>query len=83
MSQHVSRIASDRLYVIYEDDGSFSYGVSPDGEGVYWYDTCTEAYEQHGVIPTTAISAEDFDTLRFGPAFDPDDDDDDDEGIYW
>lgn len=70
MSQHVSRIASDRLYVIYEEDGSFSYGVSPDGEGVYWYDTCAEAYEQHGVIPTTAISAEDFDTLRFGPRFD-------------
>ena len=80
---YTSQAEPDRLYIIREDDGSYSYGVSPDGEGFYFYDTLEEAREQHGDIPAAHISYDDFETMRFGPAFDPDDDDHDDEGIYW
>lgn len=67
---YTSQAEPDRLYIIHEKDDSRSFGVSPDGEGFYFYDTLKEARRQHGDIPAAHISAKDFDTMRFGPEYD-------------
>ena len=56
----------DHLYVIEEDDGSESYGVTPDGIGFYFYTTLSEVYDQHGEdLPEVFMTNEEFEEMRF------------------
>lgn len=38
-------INPDTLYVVEMDNGDTMYAVTPDGEGMYWYETQDEAEE--------------------------------------
>ena len=56
----------DYLYVIEEDDGSESFGVTPDGIGFYFYTTLSEVYDQHDEdLPEVYMTAEEFEEMRF------------------
>lgn len=39
----MSKINPDTLYVVEHENGDTGYAITPDGEGMYWYDTQTEA----------------------------------------
>lgn len=72
----------DVLYVIQEDNGSESFGVTPDGIGFYFYTTLSEVYDQHGEdLPEVYMTNEEFEEMRFPP--DDDFDDFDDDGLDW
>lgn len=47
-----SRLVPDRLY---REQHSGSYFVSPDGEGVYWYDNMKEVDEAYGPKAFTKV----------------------------
>jgi hypothetical protein len=52
------RIVPDRRYYVRQDN---LYAVSPDGVGVYWYDTMADMISSHGTGPIHSIShIEDF-----------------------
>lgn len=56
----------DHLYVIEEDDGSESYGVTPDGIGFHFYSSLSEVYDQHGEdLPEVFMTNEEFEEMRF------------------
>lgn len=46
------------------DDETVQFAVSPDGLGVYWYDSLMEVGENHGPIPIMRVSKKHFEELR-------------------
>lgn len=45
-----SQLQAEQLYFV---EKSRVYAVSPDGVGIYWYDTEEEVFEQHGDLGPT------------------------------
>lgn len=55
---------TETIFVIKYRSG-VTYGVSPDGEGVYWYDTMADVVAAHGKgLPQMQFSDEGFDDYR-------------------
>lgn len=50
-------IKHDTLYVVEMEQGNTLFAITPDGEGMYWYDTQDEAEgdlpEHHGIAFVT------------------------------
>jgi hypothetical protein len=71
-------IKTDTIYAVHRDrtinrpSGSVTeqaeqFAVTPDGIGMYWYDTLTEAVTEHGSdLTTIEVTYSELDTLREG-----------------
>lgn len=47
---HTDGVEPERVYEVTNSHGDFRYGWSPDGDGVYWYESLNELDAEHGVI---------------------------------
>lgn len=46
--QRDGQLESETAYAVHAANGHVSYGYSPDGTGMYWYDTREELTAEHG-----------------------------------
>lgn len=57
-------LRTDCVYRVLYSPTSFTYAVSPDGVGAYFYDSVKQAHRAHGDLPMVIISSDDLDALK-------------------